>query len=37
MKILWAIVDGGGNIQAIAKSVGGEKSLLTVKPKELTQ
>lgn len=31
------LFDGGGNIQAIAKSVGGEKSLLTVKPKELTQ
>lgn len=31
------LFDGGGNIQAIAKSVGGEKSLLAAKPKELTQ
>lgn len=31
------LFDGGGNIQAIAKSVGGENSLLTTKPKELTQ
>lgn len=30
------LFDGGGGVQAIAKSVGGEKSLLTV-PKQLTQ
>lgn len=31
------LFDGGGNVQAIAKSVGGENSLLAAKPKELTQ